>query len=147
MSSLEADAEVVRRATYLLGREPVNGSEKQEWAESAAGLCASREKCLPATWEVRAPHAQSRDAVLSGNGRPFYLCSVGGWKLLQEEHALSCHCLAQSFAGGHPTGGVTSAGRPRHLWWTTSWRLRGRYVPHSWAASPFWKGNWGAVSL
>lgn len=41
------------------------------------------------------------------------LCSVGGWKLLQEEHALSCHCLAQSFAGGHPTSGVTSAGRPR----------------------------------
>ena len=41
------------------------------------------------------------------------LCSVGGWKLLQEEHALSCHCLAQSLAGDHPTGGVTSAGRWR----------------------------------
>ena len=68
---------------------------------------------MPAKREVRSQHAQSRDAALSGNSRPFYLCSVGGWKLLQEEYALGCHCLAQSFAGGYPTGGVTSAGRPR----------------------------------
>lgn len=76
MSSLEADAGVVRRAKYLLGREPVNRRENQEWAESAVSLCASLEKCLPAKWEVRTQHAQSRDAALSGNGRPLYLCFV-----------------------------------------------------------------------
>lgn len=76
MSSLEADAGVVRRAKYLLGREPVNGREDQDWAESAISLCASLEKCLPAKWEVRTQHAQSRDAALSGNGRPLYLCFV-----------------------------------------------------------------------
>lgn len=76
MSSLEADAGVVRRVKYLLGREPVNGREEQEWAESAVSLCASLEKCLPAKRQVRAQHAQSRDAALSRNGRPLYLCFV-----------------------------------------------------------------------
>ena len=63
----------VRRAIYLLGREPVNGSERQEWVESAAGLYSSQEKCLPAKREVRSQHAQLRDAALSGNSRPLYL--------------------------------------------------------------------------
>ena len=137
----------VRRAIYLLGREPVNGSERQEWVESAAGLYSSQEKCLPAKREVRSQHAQLRDAALSGNSRPFYLCSVGGWKLLQEDMPLAAIVWLSHLPGATLQVVWRQLEDQGSLWWMTSWRLRGCYVPHSWAVSPFWKGNWSAVSL
>lgn len=39
LGSLEVDIEAVRSVKYLLGSEPVNGNEKQDWAESAVSLC------------------------------------------------------------------------------------------------------------
>lgn len=83
------------------------------------------------------------DAALSGNGRPVSLfCSVGGWKLLQEEHALSCHCIWLSHLLGATLQVVWRQLEDRgSLRWIISWRLRGHYIPYSWAASPFWKGN------
>ena len=127
----------------------MNGREEQEWAESAVSLCASLEKCLPAKRQVRAQHAQSRDAALSRNGRPLYLCFV-------QSVAGSCCKKSMPLAAivwlSHWLGATLQVVWHQledggSLWWTTSWRLRGHYILHSWAASPFWKGNRSAVSL
>lgn len=54
LGSLEADTEAVRSVKYLLGSEPVNGNEKQDWAESAVSLSDNLAKPLPAKQELRA---------------------------------------------------------------------------------------------